>query len=47
MRRKDDKAFKGSVFCEFSEVESAQRFLEKEEGKPREFKGKELLVMSK
>ena len=44
MRRKDDKSFKNSVFCEFSEVESAQRFLD---GTPREFKGTELAVMSK
>jgi len=44
MRRKEDKAFKGSVFCEFSEVESAKRFLD---GTKREFKGVELTVMSK
>jgi hypothetical protein len=44
MRRKEDKGFKGSVFCEFSEVESAQRFLD---GTKREFKGIELAVMSK
>jgi lupus La protein len=44
MRRKDDKSFKSSVFCEFSEVESAQRFLD---GTKREFKGVELTVMSK
>lgn len=46
MRRKDDKTFKNSAFCEFSEVEGAQRFLNMGNG-PREFKGRELLVMSK
>ncbi|KAG8826155.1 hypothetical protein FRC17_008356 [Serendipita sp. 399] len=46
MRRHEDKSFKGSVFCEYSDVEGAQRFVNKED-RPREFKGTELLVMSK
>jgi hypothetical protein len=55
MRRKDDKSFKNSVFCEYSELEGALRFLGKDETgasvegeKPkREFKGSELVFMSK
>jgi hypothetical protein len=36
MRREENKTFKGSVFCEYSEVESALRFLGKTEGKDKE-----------
>ncbi|KAG8797865.1 hypothetical protein FRC19_006545 [Serendipita sp. 401] len=46
MRRHEDKSFKESVFCEYADVEGAQRFLNPEDG-PRKFKGTELLIMSK
>lgn len=43
LRRADDGQFKGSVFVEFAELESAEKFLE---AKPK-FNGEELLLMSK
>jgi lupus La protein len=45
LRRHDDKTFKGSVFVEFDNEETAQKFLEKDP-KP-EYKGKALQIMSK
>ncbi|KAH6666322.1 hypothetical protein B0J14DRAFT_604637 [Halenospora varia] len=45
LRRADDKSFKGSVFVEFQDEETAQKFLELDP-KPL-WKGKELLITSK
>ncbi|EME86673.1 uncharacterized protein MYCFIDRAFT_119251, partial [Pseudocercospora fijiensis CIRAD86] len=45
LRRHEDKTFKGSVFVEFSDEDSAKQFLEMEE-KPK-FNDKELEIMSK
>lgn len=47
MRRDQDKKFKGSVFCEFSDVDTAERFVKPADGSKREFDGTELLVMKK
>ncbi|KTW31370.1 hypothetical protein T552_00015 [Pneumocystis carinii B80] len=45
LRREEDGSFKGSVFCEFAELESKEKFL-KIEPKPQ-YNGKDLLTMSK
>ncbi|KAG4300840.1 hypothetical protein PCK1_002917 [Pneumocystis canis] len=45
LRREDDGKFKGSVFCEFAELEIKEKFL-KTEPKPQ-YNGKDLLIMSK
>ncbi|EMR08836.1 hypothetical protein PNEG_02623 [Pneumocystis murina B123] len=45
LRREDNGSFKGSVFCEFAELEIKENFL-KIEPKPQ-YNGKDLLIMSK
>ncbi|KAG5438442.1 hypothetical protein PCANB_002931 [Pneumocystis canis] len=45
LRREDNGLFKGSVFCEFAELEFKENFL-KTEPKPK-YKGNDLLIMSK